>query len=275
MTYVDTKTGKTLEANLNFAADKYHESTEKFLIAEIVSEPKPVKVTITDACTLADPPRLEREGFEVLDSPTSVVDFSDLEAVEEAYVPEMCRFIQQLTGADCVVPAGTHYLRYGNRWNADDGVVLAPGTIMHSDVTDKDAQWFIDTHPPTENRKIRRAVQHNIWRAFSTPPQDVPLAVCDARSLDLNDITVAEYRSDPDAREQLVFETHVARYNPSQRWLFYSEMNRDQALVFVRHDTDPSENKVLLHGAFAHPDATPEWTPRSSIEFRTLAYWYE
>ena len=48
------------------------------------------------------------------------------------------------------------------------------------------AEWNAQLTMP-DGRRIRRAVQLNVWRVLTPPPQDVPLAVCDARSLPLGD----------------------------------------------------------------------------------------
>lgn len=234
-------------------------------------------VDIVDACTCEDAPLVTREGFQLVKSPTRVVDFRDRQAVEELYYDDMCAMIAELTGADCVVPVAVGTLvRFSDRSpEAARLKTTAPARMAHSDVTAKHAAQFVKDFPPAGNRTVRRAAQHNIWRAFSTPPQDVPLAVCDARSVAIDDLIVADFRPGPRQTGGVEFEVLFAQYSPAHRWYYYSSMTREDALVFKRFDSDESQPRYVPHTGFSHPHATDDWDPRASIEFRTIAYWYE
>ena len=63
---------------------------------------------VVDGRTLAEPPSLAREGFELWDWPTAV-DFSDDQQILDVYYREMEERVQVATGAEFV--AGFHYLR--------------------------------------------------------------------------------------------------------------------------------------------------------------------
>ena len=80
---------------------------------------------------------------------------------------------------------------------------------------------------------------------------------------------VAEFR---DADE--VAEALLLKYNPAHRWLYFSDMQRDEVLVFKRHDTDPSEPHHVPHSGFSDPRVAPGGEPRASVEMRTIAYWF-
>ena len=45
--------------------------------------------------------------------------------------------------------------------------------------------------------KVARYAHYNVWRAFSGAPQDVPLALCDRRSVARDDLIVADAIFDP------------------------------------------------------------------------------
>jgi hypothetical protein len=234
-------------------------------------------VDIVDACTCKDSPLVTREGFQLVKSPTRVVDFRDRRAVEELYFEDMCNMIAELTGADCVVPIGPGtLLRFSARSpEANRLQTTATARMAHSDVTAKDAAKFVTDYPPTENRPIKRAAHHNIWRAFSAPPQDVPLAVCDARTVAIEDLIATDFRPGPRQTDVPAFEVLFVQYSPAHRWYYYSNMTRDDALVFKRFDTDAAQPCYVPHTGFSHPHATDGWEPRASIEFRTMTYWYE
>ena len=50
----------------------------------------------------------------------------------------------------------------------------------------------------TTAARVRRSAQYNVWRVLTPPPQDVPLAVCDARSLAPEDFIPADAIFDKD-----------------------------------------------------------------------------
>ena len=235
----------------------------------------PRDVAITEARDLADPPNLEREGLALLASPTRVRDFRDAGEVERVYPEETRRFIQALTGADAVVISGAPILRFGERSQEAGGRDNSRAArLVHIDTSDSTAEQFAQRVAPTDARRVRRIAQHNIWRTFSAPPQDVPLAVCDARTVAREDLVPADARFDRDGEIVFSFEALLLRYSPSHRWLYFRDMIRDEVIVFKRHDTDPQQPHFVPHSAFTDP-RVPAGEPRASVEIRTIAYWYE
>jgi hypothetical protein len=144
---------------------------------------------------------------------------------------------------------------------------------VHIDSSDETAQEFARAAAPDASRPTRRIAQHNIWRAISPPPQDVPLAVCDARSVDRQDLIPADAMFDKDGEIRWSFEALLLKHSRTHRWSFFSDMTQDEALVFKRHDTDPHAPRYVPHSAFSDPRVNAT-TPRASVEIRTIAYWY-
>jgi hypothetical protein len=109
-----------------------------------------------------------------------------------------------------------------------------------------------------------------MWRAVTPPPQDIPLAVCDARTVEPDDEILIRSVS----TERIGVITHDTtgfRYNPRHRWYFYSEMTRDEVLIFKAHDTDPRRSRRVPHSAFTGPACPPGTPTRASVEFRGFA----
>jgi len=53
-------------------------------------------------------------------------------------------------------------------------------------------------------------------------------------------------------------------------------MQRDEVIVFNRHDSDPNEPHHVPHSAFTDPRGQAGTAaPRASIEMRTIAYWFD
>jgi hypothetical protein len=70
------------------------------------------------------------------------------------------------------------------------------------------------------------------------------------------------------------FEGLVVRYNPRHRWSYFSNMTREEALVFKTNDSDPGQPHNVPHTAFNDPTCPAGVTPRASIEMRAIAYWF-
>jgi hypothetical protein len=134
----------------------------------------------------------------------------------------------------------------------------------------------------------RRAVYTSLWRAFSPPPQDWPLALCDYRSL-ADDEGVPNFLfrvaalPDPASLPGRLPEdldaadaesaASVFAYRPGHRWFYFPSMDAAEAIVIKLHDTDHSVAWRAPHTSFRH-DGAVSANPRQSIELRSVAYFY-
>jgi hypothetical protein len=232
-------------------------------------------VPIRDGRRERESPTLAREGLQLLDCPTQVSDFRDSAAVARVYPAEIREFVLALTGADAVVVTGPPILRFGERSHeAGTRDNSRAARLVHIDVSETAAVEFAKVAALPDGRPIRRTAQHNIWRTFSPPPQDVPLAVCDARTVDAADLVAADANFDQHGSIVRSFEALLLRYSATHRWLYFSAMQRDEVLVFKRHDTDLQQPHHVPHSAFSDARVPADAVPRASVEMRTVAYWY-
>jgi hypothetical protein len=234
-------------------------------------------VPIEDARARASQPSLQREGIVLIAHRSGVSDFRNASEVAALHPLEIERLILELSGADAVVVNGTGVLRFGEK-SPDCGRFnnSHPARFIHIDCSDATAAHFAErARPQNDPRRVRRFAQYNVWRTFSPPPQDVPLAVCDARSIESRDLVPADAVFDVADQPEWSFEGLVIRFNPKHRWLFFSNMTRDEALVFKTHDSSPDAPSQVPHSAFDDPYCPPNVPPRASIEMRAIAYWFE
>jgi len=167
-------------------------------------------------------------------------------------------------------------LRFGERSpqsGAQDN--SRPARFVHVDVSDTTALQFYERSRPHNGRRIRRSAQYNVWRVLTPPPQDVPLAVCDARSVTPGELIAADALFDRDGAIAFSFEAWLLRHDPRQRWAYFSNMNPGEVLLFKTHDTDPAVAHCVPHGAFDAPECPAGVTPRASLEMRGIAYWFD
>jgi hypothetical protein len=253
----------------------------------------PFPTIIRDGRTIRDHFTLERHGFALIDAPSAVQDVSDNDVVKSVYMDEVARYVQQATGADFVI-ANNWMMRssgeIASRQKTSDGPYQHIGGLQPAA-----GEVHVDTEPSRQLRAaeasyrkarpdgpgFRRFIISSFWRTFSPPPQDCPLAVCDARSVRddegtpnvlwvVDKIPQGEAMfapMDDDSRPAAA----IFRHNPDHRWWYFSGMTRDEALLFKFHDSDRSGAWRVPHTAF-WDKSLPGAQVRESIECRSIAF---
>lgn len=254
---------------------KFHANDTTLDVMNITQRNAP----ISDARALSPSASLDTEGFTLVSHKSAVTDFRDQEEIKRVHVDEIRDLLLGLTGADDVDVRGFGVLRFGER-SKDSGALnnSRPARFVHIDISDNTAaEWNAKLAVP-EGKQIRRAAHLNVWRVLTPPPQDVPLAVCDARSLSPDDVHFADAMfDDPDGSGRILhsFEGLAVRQSPGQRWWYYPDMRTDEVLVFKTNDTEPGVAHAVAHGAFDDHSCPADQEPRASLEMRGVAVWYK
>ena len=232
------------------------------------------KVTVEDARSRGVPASLAREGFTLVPHKSAIADFRDADQVAKYAAGEMDALLKQVSGADAVVMFGPAILRFGER-STEAGKLnnSQPARFSHIDSSDARSRDAAKQFAP-KDRPYRRYVQFNVWRAISPPPQDIPLGVCDAQSVAPGDLVIGDAVFDHYGVPEWTSESTLVRANPAHRWSYYSNMTRDEALVFVCKDLETGRPQNVPHCAFDDPSCPPGGVPRASIEMRAMAYWF-
>jgi hypothetical protein len=149
-----------------------------------------------------------------------------------------------------------------------------PARYPHADNTDASsvelAEVMAAFMPDVDLEGASRWAFYNIWRATTPPPQDFPLAVCDARTLaPADEVTVKAVTKELSGL--ILHDTTSYVYNPAHRWYYFRDMTLDEVIVFKSHDTDPGCARRVAHTAFTDPTCPPGVTTRASVEMRALA----
>jgi hypothetical protein len=220
-------------------------------------------------------PSLEQEGFVLVRHESIVSDFTDADAVLAVHRDEIVTMILALSGADAVQVTAPGILRFSEK-SGKAGTLnnSMPARFTHVDISDATADSFARQGAP-EDKRLRRHAHYNIWRAISAPPQDVPLAVCDARSVARQDLIEADAVFDVPGQPEWSFEGWVVAHNPAHRWHRFSNMTRDEVIIFKTNDSDPAAPHCVPHVAFDDPNCPADAPPRASIEMRATAFWFE
>ncbi|MBS0373914.1 MAG: methyltransferase [Proteobacteria bacterium] len=230
----------------------------------------PRTVSLRDVRELAAP-TLEAHGLAFLRSPTAVADLYDAAAVERDYFPECAALLRRALGAREVI-VYDHNVRRGQALalkpdRYDQG---RPVPHAHTDYSGRSALRRLREilGPAAADAERRRYVQVNLWRPIRGPVRDRPLALCDGASLGPGDLQSSELRY-PDRTGELYYLAH----GPSQRWIYASDMQPDEAWVFKNFDSRPPAGVIAVpHCAVADPRyAGARVGPRESIEVRAFA----
>jgi hypothetical protein len=238
-------------------------------------------VPIRNGRPVRDSFRLDTHGFELLPHPSAVADFTDKSEVDAVYIPEVVEFIKRHTGADAVVSRGAVLRRSAA---PAENASQPQAALVHIDYGPEGAAMtaarVYAEHFPN-GPGYRRALATSLWRVFSPPPQDWPLALCDFRSVrDDEGLANQLYFVDELPKDPLTEPVDEAKmitsgsefvYRPEHEWWYFPDMTRDEILFFVFNDSDHERAWRVVHTAFRDPSVETA-TPRHSIEVRSFAF---
>jgi len=252
-------------------------------------------VQVRDGREIQDRFTLDEHGFVLAEHQSRVKDFLDRDEVDAVYPGEVEQLVKDLTGASHVVLQGwmvrtpgklaakKKVVGYRHR-----GGVQPPAGEAHVDFTPEFAEVMarklFGDHFPGE-RPYRRFISLSLWRCFSPPPQDWPLAVCDGRSVGPdegtpNTLVVVDELPDREGMlaeipgEERLPRASIFHFNPDHRWWYFSNMHRDEVLLFKFCDSDVSKVRRVPHTAFFDP-SFPDAHTRHSIEYRLVAFYMD
>jgi hypothetical protein len=234
----------------------------------VVAEPH--RVPIHDARAHARSFTLDGQGFALLDQRSAVASFDDEAEIRGTYYSEAERLLKDVTGADRVfifdhtlrrrVPGAQDY-RDGPR---------QPATRVHVDHTATSGpQRVRDLLPDEADILLRGRVQViNLWRPIRHPVYDAPLAVCDATTVQPQELVPSDL-----VYPHRVGETYNVRFGAAHRWYYAPQMRPEEVLLLKCTDsrTDVAA-RFTPHSAFLEVDVPAGAPNRESIELRALVF---
>jgi hypothetical protein len=229
------------------------------------------QVTVRNARILRPGASLTVQGFTVVDRPTAFSAFLDLQQLQTRYAAEVLQIVKEISGAARVigVPPAVRITDPGERVRHPE----IPGAARHLHLDYSDASLrnhlvrFLAVSPEelTQYSCVRI---YNTWRSLTPPPQNLPLALCDIRSVSPEDIHIVHGYYPVNGVGY--FEIQALNYNSKHKWWFYPDLKLDELLIFRGGELNCSGGGVF-HGAFENPLCTQFDAPRQSVEMRTFA----
>ncbi|MBV8190374.1 MAG: methyltransferase [Alphaproteobacteria bacterium] len=232
------------------------------------------RVAVADARAIGSRPDVDVEGFELCAAPSSVTDFRDEGAIRRQYYGEAAELAKHVTGADHAYvfdhqvrqrEAGRPALTFGR---TGDGSRPGAAGRIHNDYTEASGHrpfGLVDMDDAVRAGTRRFAIV-NVWRSIAGKVLDTPLALCDARTVPPDDLVAADLVY-PNRRGEL----YLMRHSPHHRWVYFPEMDIEEALVFKQYDSLVNGvARFTPHTAFDLPHVPLDAPLRQSIEIRCL-----
>ncbi|KAK3379094.1 putative CmcJ-like methyltransferase [Lasiosphaeria ovina] len=140
-----------------------------------------------------------------------------------------------------------------------------PAGIPHADFSREGGLMQLDYAFPgqLEYLKDKDYDLLNVWRPLTGPNDDWPLAVCDWRSVQEDDIILND-----DLHRTRLGENSLLHPNPAHKWYYLSSQMPED--VFIFRNTDSTGKRArCFHAAVYNPESRSE--PRRSAEVRVVA----
>ncbi|KAI1392899.1 uncharacterized protein F4822DRAFT_145843 [Hypoxylon trugodes] len=153
---------------------------------------------------------------------------------------------------------------------ADRMVKISPAYIVHIDQSPAGVLHRIRKQFGAEIEALihgHRVQVINIWRPLVAVVEDLPLALCDARTVSQEDLVETEFINTDDIRR-----SYMVKYSDSFQFHYLSRMTKDEICIFKVFDSADVETKWVPHAAFNHAVPSPDYAPRESIEVRFLVF---
>jgi hypothetical protein len=238
------------------------------------------KVIIRNA-RLAGPFTLDEHGFCLGVHRTAIADWERNYGPDTPYAEQVCEVAKRLSGADFVVPLGG-MLRSSGKTSA---TMQPPAAEAHVDFTQRCAERIAGRlyakHDP-QGPGFRRFIAFSLWRALSPPPQDMPLAICEGRSVrddegthntkvDVDEIPTGDALFAPIEGEENMSAATIFHHSPAHRWWYFPDMTPDEVIFIKFYDSDHRTAWRCPHTAF-RDTSRPDAHERRSIEYRAIAF---
>ncbi|KAK8122760.1 hypothetical protein PG984_011430 [Apiospora sp. TS-2023a] len=200
---------------------------------------------------------LDIHGFQLARHEISMAknDFASPETRDQ-YASEMQSFLNAFLGAQDV--RLMHYKVRDRNLSAEPGVEKEdnirgwPIPGVHIDASAEGALRRIKLNWPLELEELqkRRVQILNVWRPLKSPLRSWPMAFCDVRSLDPEDMVLADQIS-----PGFQGENTLVYFNPKQRFYYVSEQQQSEVWIFKQFD---SQSDVAGAKSPSLPSPPPE-----------------
>ena len=221
-------------------------------------------------------PTLDSHGFQLLIAPTKL-NLVDTDVVRSQYYEQCREMLLKATGCQEVRGGGHEYRNGFGGESGPRGVKPTPNGSggayalgIHADMCAVVEDAFRRIIPDE-----RHFESINIWRSTKLDEliETMPLAVCDMRSIDPNDIVFGDGMNTGNIKQYTKVVDQRIVHSPGQRWYYFPDMSPDEVLIFRQYDTrqETLNLRTVFHQAVKDPNTRSKAPMRSTIEVRMQA----
>lgn len=252
-----------------------------------MNQPAQIDIKVEDVRYSDPKPSFANNGYEYVRHPTGVTpeqlsDYASEEGdkiVREIYAPECKKLVEQITGANVVIPFHWHTRTQGSA----TGNLLAASArlggvlVAHMDRDDVSGLHRLKGNIGEEEtdrlvRTHRRWGHVNVWRPLSTPVRVWPLCMVNHENIPdwsyEKNMARLHVKNTPDKAARS-HDTLLVDH-PDYRYHYVSNQEFDDCWLFSACDSDAS--KATPHGAFWDNSSNPDCPPRHSFELRCWVF---
>ncbi|KAI8660069.1 Amidase domain-containing protein [Fusarium keratoplasticum] len=237
----------------------------------------PQVVEVHDARDWGDKFALDTTGFEWVSHNTT--EGLDTDASVTRYVEELEAFLGKYLEADMVL---TFQYQIRKR-NLDilDPRVRPPSNFVHVgrlmnmaiNPVPRDVDFHTDVSPAGAEARIRfsfpndaeKILRGSLWRPLFSPLQDCPLALCDSRTVEEDELVESDY-----VYPNFVSESLMVKHSPRHKWFYLPEQRKDELLIITNYDS--ASGRRTPHTGFELQNCSDAVRPRESIEMKVVVY---
>ena len=234
----------------------------------------PVRVVVSDLREREQQFSLAQHSFAaVMHTPLKNVDFTNVAEVKERYALDAINLIMKHLPTSKRIVVFDATIRRASPENAH----CRPVRKVHVDQTPfgvcrRVKKHLTDREAAEFSRGDLRVRLINVWRPILGPVHDHPLTMAESLSVEDQDLVKVKHIY-PD----YVGETYAVKYNPSQRFWYWSNMSTEDVLLLqcfdsVQYTDDPGSLRSIrcAHASFTPVHSDTEQRNRQSIEIRCL-----
>ncbi|KAK6436154.1 hypothetical protein LTR95_007649 [Oleoguttula sp. CCFEE 5521] len=269
----------------------------------------PHNVEIKDMRPIRDELTLDKSGFELINHTSAEKDFTDEERIKKVYYPEIEKIMKDKTSATHVHVISHMCRRHTTADSKEDPAEKKdtdfvtknnPARFVHADQSYRGAEQilYLNMDEGEANKRTKsRWGTINAWQPFDKPVKRDPLAFCDFRTVDENDMrTVVANLPPPGAGEYgnvsknfahkgkweySLNEDQAPRYevtnmahNPNQQWYYAADQTPDEAWLFKIFDSKKDGRaRCAVHSSFPLQHQPDQGEARTSVEVRCFVFW--
>lgn len=226
------------------------------------------EVAILDGRQLTESFGLDQQGFQLLSHESTVTDVFDEKQRRGRYETECCELVSKVTGA-VRVHCFDHTLRSADVDRREEMSIREPTAVIHNDYTPRSGPQRVRDLMGAHAEKLLQKpfAIVNVWRPLK-PVESFPLAVCDTRTVDAENLVVTERRG-----RNRTGELYMVRFGSKQRWIYFSDMTSGEVLLIKTYDSrEDGRSRWCVHTALDDRDRKPGAAARESIETRVFAF---